>query len=431
MSVLATATLCAAAVTAAEPATPGPSDAPTRDVMEKMFKAEQHGAGPPVLPLQPAPQPLPRMRWDREVACGDFAPTTSVPSGSYRLQCDWEARACLVAPNHVLDASGVETEQELTRTQVCGPRTDWPDLIAQGFRFIPAVAEVQPGWVRDDRQRSMQYNFDMNRRLWLGAAYAPMLSQLDPGHHRGRADIGLEVESPSEDAHTLYRWHALDGELYFGSGVPSYDLTAVRLDWSTSRAQPLLFLTTFFGEPARHDLNLDVGAWFEAMHLEWLRRTGETESFLTLGAANLTADIWHSKDMVSYVRLRGGPAAELDTQRHGVGLKPEAALEGDLTLDADGFHHVRFLAEGEKVFFGPQDPARADANPERLRLMAGYEVIVVAVNDQPVTLVFDTKATYRDDFATVAPGWEWTGEVGIRFSLWAPARRSAPLLKTR
>ena len=373
------------------------------------------------------------MRWDAEVECGEFAPTPAVPSGSFRLQCHWDARECWVAPSHVLDSSGVETGEELTRTQTCSQRTDadWADILAQGFRFIPAIADVQPGWVRDERQRSMQYNFDMNRRLWLGGAYAPLFSQLDPGHERARADFGLQIDTPNDDARTLYRWHVLEGEIYLGSGVPSYDVTAARLDWSTSRAQPLFFLTTFVGEPARHDVNLDVGAWFEAIHLEWLRRGGETESFLTLGAAQLTADLWHSKDLASYVRLRGGPAAELDTQRHSTGLKPEAAIEADLTLDNDGFHHLHFLGEGEKVYFEPAVAGRADPNPERLRLMAGYEVIVVAINDQPVTLVFDTRATYRDDFATLAPGWEWTGEVGVRFSLWAPARRSAPLLKVR
>jgi hypothetical protein len=258
-----------------------------------------------------------------------------------------------------------------------------------------------------------------------------LLSQLDTGHQRLRADLGLEIESPSDDGRTLYRWHVLDGSVYLGSGVPSYDVTAVQFDWSNARSQPLFFLTTFVGEPRRHDLNLDVGAWFQTMHLEWLRRGGETESFLTLGAAAITTDLWHSKDLSSFVRLRAGAAAELDTLRHGTGLKPEAALEGDLTLDADGFHHVRFSAEGEKVYFGPAAEGRADPNPERLRMMLGYEVIVVAINDQPVTLVVDTQATYRDDFATIAPGWEVTGEVGLRFSLWAPARRSAPVVTAR
>jgi hypothetical protein len=255
-------------------------------------------------------------------------------------------------------------------------------------------------------------------------AYAPVLSDLAPGHQRFRADLGLQVDVHSDDEKTLYRWHVLDSQFYLGT--PTYDATLLRLDWSTARARPILFLTTFIGQPRRYDLNLDIGAWFEAVHLEYLRRGAETESFLTLGSANITTDIWHSKDMASFVRARAGAGGELDTTRHFTSLKPEVAVEGDFTLDRDGFHHVHFQAEGEKLLFD-QVVAGRNADPQRLHLSGGYEVILFAVNDQPVTLVLDAKGTYRDDFVTVGPGWEWSAEAGLRFSLWAPARRSAPV----
>ena len=76
-----------------------------------------------------------------------------------------------------------------------------------------------------------------------------------------------------------------------------------------------------------------------------------------------------------------------------------------------------------------------DPNPYRVRLQAGYEVIAIAINDQPLTLVFDVKGTYRNDFApgplSAANRLELTGEAGVRFSLWAPARRSVPLERVR
>jgi len=382
---------------------------------------------PPPLPplkLEARTAPLPHLKWDQEVICGQFAPVPGVHTGTFRLQCDPARKECLAAPGRVLDSEGAETEDELGRVHPCTARQDWPARMAEGYRFFPAVAEVQPGWIRDERGRAMQYNFDLNRRAWLGALYAPIASQLDPAHHRLRADLGVEVEVPSDDHHTLYRWHLLEGEIYLGA--PTYDATLVRFDWSEARSHPLFFITTFVGKPQRHDVNVDVGAWFEAVHLEYLRRSGETESFLTLGTAAGTLDLWHSKDLASFVRLRAGVGAEYDTFRNDTSLKPLAAVEGDLTLDADGFHHVRFQAEGEKLYLSKAVPGRS-VNPERLRLSAGYEVIIFAINDQPVTLVLDAKGTYRDDFVSVGPGWEGTVGAGLRFSLWAPARRSAPV----
>jgi hypothetical protein len=107
-------------------------------------------------------------------------------------------------------------------------------------------------------------------------------------------------------------------------------------------------------------------------------------------------------------------------------LVPGAAFEGDFTLDADGFHHLTFAAEAEKILFTREVEGRPDS-PERLRLRAGYEVILLAINDQPLSLVLDGRGEWRSDLAGLPAVWEWSTHAGLRFSLWAPARRSAPL----
>jgi hypothetical protein len=48
-----------------------------------------------------------------------------------------------------------------------------------------------------------------------------------------------------------------------------------------------------------------------------------------------------------------------------------------------------------------------------------------------VSLVLDGRAQWRSDLAGVAPVWEWSAQSGLRFSLWAPPRRSAPLASAR
>ena len=66
---------------------------------------------------------------------------------------------------------------------------------------------------------------------------------------------------------------------------------------------------------------------------------------------------------------------------------------------------------------------------------AAYEAILMAINDQPVSLRLAGQAGVREDAqvmagvaapATGAPGWEWKGTAGIRMSFFSPplSRRS-------
>jgi hypothetical protein len=69
--------------------------------------------------------------------------------------------------------------------------------------------------------------------------------------------------------------------------------------------------------------------------------------------------------------------------------------------------------------------------PERLKARVGYELILLAINDQPVSAVVDGRAGWRNDIPNVDAAWEWSANAGLRVSLWAPARRSAPLASAR
>jgi hypothetical protein len=376
------------------------------------------------LRVEPAPSPPLVMRWGGVVNCVQLPATPSVPSGAYRVQCDDKKKVCLASSLHELDSGGVETRERLTRVQSCGRLSGEPeDLARAGYRFVQAIPESPPGWIRDERGRVMQFNFDMNRRVLLGAGVAP-IAGVDPQLGRLSADFGIQAEWPgSDDERSLYRLHVLETELILGSAF-GVDSTLVRYDWSNVRQQPLVRITTFFGTPRRHDLSLDVGAWAESMHLESLQRGGGTFTYLTLGAVQGTVDLWHSRDLASFVRLRGGGGAEWDLTHRFTAFKPQVAFEGDLTLDPDGFHHVRFAAEAEKLF-GAAEVLGRPQSPARLRVRAGYELILIAINDQPLTLAVDGRGVWRDDLPEVPGAWEWSARAGLRFNFWAPARRSA------
>ena len=129
------------------------------------------------------------------------------------------------------------------------------------------------------------------------------------------------------------------------------------------------------------------------------------------------------------MRVRLGPGLEYEFGTRGVYFRPAVAVEADLTLDRDGFHHLVASAAGEKLFFEPAMEGRG-ASPQRLRLKAGYEVILVALNDYPLTLVVDGRGTWRDDVVPLK-GWEFSLNAGLRFSLWAPARHLSQQVRTR
>ncbi|CAM3605736.1 hypothetical protein [Corallococcus soli] len=364
----------------------------------------------------------PRQPSDGLVLCLRLPPTPAVPSGEWRASCDEAKKECLVSPTRELDSGGHETGQRLSR--VTGCHDVLSTEVARGYRLVPAIAEAAPGWYRDERGRVLQYNFDLHRRIRVGGAWAPRwLREAEGRDHRVRVDFGVDLEWPGEPGQ-LHRMTLLDTKLYLGD-ASSFDATLLRYDFRSEREEPLFRVTTFYGKPRRFDVFANLGFWMEMLHAEQVRREDVKADFLALGSTYVTLDLWHSRDLVSYVRVRAGPALERDRTNGFATLVPGAALEGDLTLDKNGFHHLRFGAEAQKILLAERVEGRP-LRPERLRLRAGYEVIALAINDQPVSLTLDGRGTWRDDLANAPAGWEWSAQAGLRFSLWAPARRSAP-----
>jgi hypothetical protein len=380
--------------------------------------------------LAPPESPLPVMRQGPTTWCASLAPSAQVPSGRYRVQCDEKTRRCLAAPENELDADGTESDRPLERVPPCHDYIgDARQRVAEGYTFVPAIAETPAGWYRDERGRVMQFNFDLRRRVWLGGAWAPLWREDEERTlSRGRVDFGIVTEILYKEKR-MHRLTVLDTELVLGQ-QSSIDATLLRYDTNVRPDTPLVRVTTFLGKPRRHDFTFDMGTWLEVLRLEQLRRSGTEAVFYTFVTGHLTLDLWHSRDLSSYVRVRAGPSVEYDRTNHFFTLVPGAAFEGDFTLDPNGFHHLTFGAEAEKLFLGQAVDGRP-LEPERLRLRAGYELILLAFNDQPLSLVLDGRGQWRSDLVDVPNVWEWSVHTGLRFSLWAPARRSAPVATSR
>jgi hypothetical protein len=363
----------------------------------------------------------PMMDPDRPVKC---ARDTS--GLVWRLQCDDRTRVCLYAPNDELDLDGDRTKP-LERARECeigGEPFDRVKLEAAGYHMRPGRADAPWGWMRDERGRVFQVDFDLHRRMYFGLAYTPMKVVDNPLEStRTSFDFGLlvlDVLQPGKSA-TRHRFRFVQGQVHVQPF--SAEVTVAHYDVSHRYVDPLLRITTFVGTPQRHDLHLDLGLWTEAGGLE-LRRTQLGDSQLWRHAtAQITLDLWQSADLESFLRLRTGAGLEGqhdDINGYRSAVTETSALDLDCVLDGSGYHNLRLeLAHEVPRYFTPY---RTDTLVQRMRARVQYEAIVLAINDQPLTLALAAGGEKRNDVPGLPDQWAFVIDAGLRFSLWAPPR---------
>jgi hypothetical protein len=204
----------------------------------------------------------------------------------------------------------------------------------------------------------------------------------------------------------------------------SGEITIAHYDVSRRFFDPLLRITTFAGTPRRHDLHLNLGLWTEAGGLE-IRPAGKGHSTIWKHAtAQVTLDLWQSAKLDSFARVRTGIGIEgqhTDGTGYRSTLVPGSAFEVDAVLDEDGFHNLRFeVVHDMPRYFIPLQNGQYFA--QRVRARVQYEAIVLAINDQPLTLKLAAGGEKRDDIFGVPDQWAFVMDAGLRFSLWAPPR---------
>jgi len=362
-----------------------------------------------------------RMRWDRPVLClfdGKGEPIYA--------QCDAARKRCLFHRGCFGKTKG-ELCKPLERMKPCeepAPDRRYEQLMANGTEFVPAIAEAPPGWRRDEAGRVFQTDFDMNRRVWLGGRWEPSYGPASQ-ERLGRAvvEMGIRAEMLSQDTRSRYRFRALVGQVALNPlGVRG---TAFRFDSSHESETPFLRFSTFWPEPRRHDLFLNVGWWVDVIGLEHRPRGTHDETHVRFAGAGGTWDLWHSSDMTSYFRLRLGAAfddlyVKSAEHRHRLALTPVAALEADVIFDEAGMHRLTIASGYDTPVAWFEGEAGPPTFTQRFINSLAYETIVLAVNDQPITLRISGEGGYRDDVIEDAAGWEVRGGAGLRINFWAP-----------
>ena len=291
------------------------------------------------------------------------------------------------------------------------------------------TGEMPWGFYRDRQGRVMQVSFDFGRRLWLGVGYAPHRTPAGQTEISPAAfDFGVSYDELSGNGRTRRRFTVLDGQVRLHSF--GLDVTGFRYDLSHRYEHPLLRVTTFVKDPERHDLYMNIGLFTEALHFQTEPRGIEGEQALTLATVQATLDLWQSADLRSYVRLRAGPGIEMRfgpwaQETRYIGILPQGTLEGNFVLGQRAMQRLNFRMRGELLrsasWHAEELPGNWTAAAE-----AAYEVIVIAINDQPVSMRFAGSAFLRDDAREVVPGfpsaqvWGWTGTAGIRMAFFSP-----------
>jgi hypothetical protein len=295
---------------------------------------------------------------------------------------------------------------------------------AMGFKMQPARADAPWGWTRDDHGRVFQVDFDLHRRIYFGFGYTPRKIIENPLEStRTSFDFGLFIADwlQTGKTPTRHRLRLVEGQVHLQPFAA--ELTLVHYDMSHRFLDPLLRITTFVGKPARHDLTIDLGLWTEAGGLE-VRRTAVGDSQLMRHAtAQVTLDLWQSANLESFLRVRTGAGLEGqhdDVNGYRSGVTWSSALDFDSVLDDHGFHNLRFeLAHEVPRYFTPY---QNDVFVQRLRARVQYEAIVLAINDQPLTLKLAAGGEKRNDIPGIPDHWAFVLDAGLRFSLWAPPR---------
>lgn len=361
----------------------------------------------------------PQLDWDEPVWCLD-----DDEGVTFHLQCD--DKRCLYHDACLQPRGKVCRPMErILSCSVAPEGTTLASLKQKGRTMEPARGEAPPGWSRDGNGRVFQTEFDMNNRVWLGGRWSPVFASGD-GRHVGRAafEAGIHAELLSDDTRVRHRFRALEGEVRLNPlGV---DVTAFHYDTSHESELPLTRVTTFWPRPRRHDVYLNIGWWVDSVGLQHRPRNSHHETYLRFIATGSSLDLWHDLAMSSFVRVRTGAAMDdlmltREGIHHRVALTPISALEAEVLLGDAGQHRVTL----ETAYEAPivwRDGANAKPSwTHRFDAELAYEVIAIAINDQPISLRLDGGGGYRNDVESAYSGWELRGGVGARVNFWAPA----------
>lgn len=284
----------------------------------------------------------------------------------------------------------------------------------------PAFDDTPFGFKRDERGRLLQTHFDLRRRYfasvqWLGS----MDLTEDPLKLRSSTllEVGGVYESYSEYKSRRNRFRYLEASLELDE-LEAHGLL-LAYDRGRRSADPQIWITTFFGEPKRYDIAVDLGPGL-IMGRFWVGPVeGREMGLVDIAQGHLNWEIFHGLSLEDYVLVRIGA---------GLGLRFYTA-GGDAALYVYPELAARWawlMGERGLTQLGIDARARLAHEPNsgltwyEGEATIGLERILIAISDQPLAIyaepglhVLELGGRERLD-ARIG--------VGLRLSLFVPPR---------
>jgi hypothetical protein len=354
------------------------------------------------------------------------------------MQCDDKGAHCLVAPNEM-----PYTGDPMERAQSCAthePKQAYAALVQRGARLVPAIAEAPPGYARGESGRAFQVKFDLLNRFYLGASWAPTLQAGEAlprpdglPFGRGHAELGIHLSVLSPRNRSRHDIHLLEGSATF----TDLELRGMLFsyDYQHAHRRPAFWISTFLGEPRVYPAAGRLGWGFRLLSITDRQPSLRDALDIEFGEVHLSVNPWQSSDLYSHLRIEaGGDVGEHWEDRRlfadgpatgSVYLGPTAAIKSRLSLGEGGLHYLFSDLTFRRPTLVTGD--RTGASIHRLAATVAYEGILVAINDQPISIRLAAQGTTQNDAHRDVRAVELRFTAGLRMSFWAPPRTFEPM----
>lgn len=375
---------------------------------------------------------LPVMSFDRPVVCYDLA-----NNKTKRVQCSTDAKGnqvCLVAPNEMKG-----TGDPIERTAPCEHRTflEYNELVDRA-KMIPAIAEAPPGYARSELGRAFQVKFDLLNRFYVGVGWAPTIQsrhgfEVPAGFPfaRANAEMGIVLSVLSPRNRARHDMRILEGSAMFADFEVSGTLFSY--DYQHEHRRPAFWVSTFFGEPEVYPVLPRMGWGFRILSVLDRQPSFRDAFDMEFGEVHLGYNLWQSNDMYSNVRLEvGGNAGAHWSDRHAISGKtgnyligPTVTAKSRVSLGKGGLHYLFTDLQFRRptVVSG----AYTGKTINRLSGSIAYEGVLIAINDQPLSVRLASEGRTQNDFARDLRAVELRFLAGLRISFGAPPRTFEPM----
>lgn len=363
-------------------------------------------------------QELPQLDPEREIVCVERDDGVIL-----RMQCDDEAKRCLVAEAKLDTGAEAPTliPRQLNPCSQAEPGA-LARLEAAGYEMVEARHEAPFGFKRDERGRLFQTHFDLRRRYFLGVGDVGFVDALEDVTAVSQSvyfEVGGSYEEYDGYRTRRNRFRFLEGTLQ----LTPLEIEGLLFQYDRGRQTiyPTLWITTFVGEPRRYDINLDVGPGV-ILGRFWYGPIGSRQmGYVDVAAGHLNWEMFQTANLEDYflVRLGAGLGVRFfgDDAAADVYLYPELGVEWAWLMGQRGLTELRLQGTARLA----HEPVN-DATWYEMRGAVALERILLAITDQPIALFIEPSAHYievpfdeerRADVRVMAGG---------RLSFFVPAR---------